>query len=357
MRPRKQPADQPVSMASGPIGVSPGGGGPLAASSSAPAEGALPRLPTLPRLRVATPLTRLRIRVGPISGRVALGALVLATLAVVVVAAAGPSVLVPRSRVMFPSWDAGPLHSLIGRPTKNPVAVGIGFSAVLIGMIAAYAVALAAARTFSPRLLIGVVVVLHVILLMSPPLQLNDVFNYLGYARLGALHGLNPYTHVIKQESFDPVYGFTTWHSLRSPYGSLFTALTYPLAFVSLSLAYWTIKVSTVLLSLGFLAIVWQIARQMGRDPRYVVAFVALNPIYLIYAVAGFHNDFFMLVPSMGAVSLLLARRDRLSGAALALAIAIKFTAVLLLPFLWIACTPDSGGSGSWSARWSRRSR
>ena len=128
---------------------------------------------------------------------------------------------------------------------------------------------------------------LHVILLMSPPLQLNDVFNYLGYARLGALHHFNPYTHVIKQEFFDPVYRFTTWHNLRSPYGSLFTALTYPLAFVSLPVAYWTLKVVTVLLSLCFVALVWQCARQLGRDPRFAVVFVALNPIYLIYAVGG----------------------------------------------------------------------
>ena len=70
--------------------------------------------------------------------------------------------------------------------------------------------------------------VLHVILLMSPPLQLTDVFNYLGYARLGGLHHLNPYTHVIRQEFFDPIYRFSTWHNLRSPYGPLFTALTLP---------------------------------------------------------------------------------------------------------------------------------
>ena len=41
-----------------------------------------------------------------------------------------------------------------------------------------------------------------------------------------------------------------------------------------------------------------------------------------------------MLVPSMGAVSLLLMRRDRAAGAALMAAGAVKFTAVLLLPFL-----------------------
>jgi alpha-1,6-mannosyltransferase len=168
-------------------------------------------------------------------------------------------------------------------------------------------------------------------------MQLTDLFNYLGYARLGALHHLNPYTHVIRQELFDPVYGFSSWHNLRSPYGPLFIALTYPLALVSLPLAYWGVKLATVALSLAFLALIWQIARQLGRDPRLPVAFVALNPVFLIYAVEGFHNDFFMLVPMLGAISLALARRDRAAGGVLMLAVAVKFTAILLLPFLLVA--------------------
>jgi hypothetical protein len=136
---------------------------------------------------------------------------------------------------------------------------------------------------------------------------------------------------------FDPVYRFTSWHSLRSPYGQLFSALTYPLAFVSLPIAYWTLKVTSVLLSLAFVGLVWHCARQLGRDPRFAVAFVAFNPVFLIYEVAGFHNDFFMLVPAMGAIALVLARRDRSAGAVLMIAIAVKFTAVLLLPFLILA--------------------
>ena len=308
----------------------------LASAGSSPADGtvALPRLPRLPR---TASLPRLRVRFGPVAGRIAIGTLIVATLVVVVAAASGPSVLVPRSSAFFPSWEAGPLHVLVPRLIKNPKTIGIAFSVVLVVMIAAYLVAVAAVRALSMRVIVGAIVALHLILVFSPPLQLNDLFNYLGYARLGGLHQLNPYTHVIKQEFFDPIYGFTTWHNLRSPYGSLFTAVTYPLAFVSIPLAYWCLKASAVLLSLGFLALVWQCARQLGRDPRYALVFVALNPIYLIYAVGGFHNDFMMLVPSMAAISFVLARRDRLAGAALVLAIAVKFTAVLLAPFLLIA--------------------
>jgi hypothetical protein len=326
MRPPHSDADATASFASPPV----------AGAGAGPTDGTV-ALPSVRSFFGRWTLPRVQIRVGPVPGRIAIGALIVATLAIVAVAASGPTVLVPRSRVVFPGWDAGPLQSLITRPFTDPNTVGLGFSAVLVAMIVAYGVALAAIRSLSMRLIAVAVVVLHVILLMSPPLQLNDVWNYLGYARLGALHHFNPYTHVIRQESFDPVYAFSTWHNLRSPYGSLFSALTYPLAFLSLPVAYWILKVVTVLLSLCFIALVWQCARQLGRDPRFAVAFVAFNPIYLIYAVGGFHNDFFMLVPSMGAISLMLARRDRASGAALVLAIAVKFTAVLLLPFLLIA--------------------
>ena len=316
-----QPAD------SAPVVLS---AGPAAMPAGAPARFGLTglRWPALPQPN---------IRLGTRSGRVAVALLLFTTLLVVLVAAAGPSVLVPRSTMTYPSWMAGPLHSLIPGPSDNPKAVGIGYSIVLVLMFSAYAVLLGATRTLSVRMVLVAIGVLELILLMSPPLQLNDVFNYLGYARLGALHHLNPYTHVIKQEFFDPVYRFSSWHNLRSPYGPLFSAITYPLALVSLPVAYWTLKLATVALSVAFLALVWRCAGQMGRDQRFALAFVAFNPIFLLYAVGGFHNDFFMLVPSMGAISLLLAGRDRSAGAAIVIAIAIKFTAVLLLPFLLVA--------------------
>ena len=288
--------------------------------------------------RVALP--RARIALGPLAGRLALASLIVGALAVVVFATAGPSILVPRSWLSFPAWEAGPLHGLFGRLPNDPTALSIGFSGVVLAMLVAYGVLLASVRTISMRAIALTVLALHVILLLSPPLQLTDLFNYMGYARLGAVHHLNPYTHVIAHEMHDPVYRFTTWHHLRSPYGPLFTAASYPLALLPMPITYWALKVITVLLSLGFIALVWRCARQLGKDPRFAVVFVAANPVYLMYGVAGFHNDFLMLVASTGAIALLLAGRDRAAGAALMLAVAVKFTAVLLLPFLLVAARP-----------------
>jgi hypothetical protein len=312
---------------------------PVAGAGASQAEPAV-TLPPLRSVDLRRVLPRFHLRLGPVAGNLALAALTVAALAVVVLATAGPNALVPRAYLGFPNWEAGPLHGLFGRLVTDPLTIGDVLSGVLVGMLAAYLVALGAVRALSMRTIVVFVVAVHAILLLSPPLQLTDLFNYLGYARLGGLHHLNPYTHVMSGELHDPIFRFTSWHQLRSPYGPLFTAFTYPVAFLPLPVAYWVLKCVTVLLSLGFIALVARCAKLLGRDPRFAVLFVAANPIYLIYAVAGFHNDFFMLVPSTAAIAFLLSGRDRSAGAALMVAVAVKFTAILLLPFLLLAATP-----------------
>ncbi len=199
---------------------------------------------------------------------------------------------------------------------------------------------LLAARSLSLRTIVIAVVAINVILLMGPPLQLTDVFNYLGYARLGGLHGLNPYTHVITGERYRPGVPLLQLAQPASPYGPLFTAITYPLAFLPLPVAYWVLKAVMVAASLGFLWCLYRCAQLLDIDPRPVLVLVVANPVYVFFGLGGFHNDFLMLLPFTGAIALLLARRDRSAGAVLMLAVAIKFTAIILLPFLLMAARP-----------------
>jgi Glycosyltransferase family 87 len=312
----------------------------LAASTAAPdTRVALPRFSSL---RLPRGLRWPQAEFSPRAGRIALAAITLVVLVMVLFATHGPTSLTPRTAQIFAPWEAGPLFHLI------PAAVRVGTRAtnyaltgLILIMLGAYVVALGALRTMSMRMIATCIVAVHLLLLLGPPFQLTDMGNYLGYARLGGLHGLNPYTHVIGQEMHDPIFHFATWLNLHSPYGELFTALSYPLAFLPIPVAYWIVKVITVALSLALIAIVCACVRRLGRDPRYAAVLLGLNPIYLIYAVGGFHNDFFMLVPAICAVALMLARRDRAAGAALMLAVAVKFSAVLLLPFLLAAAWPS----------------
>ena len=294
-------------------------------------------LPQAAGLGASLRLPRARIAQSRPAALLGLSLLFAGTLAVVIYATAGPSILVSKSDVSFPGWLAGPLHGLFGPLPHHVRLLNDGFSLLILLMSLAYLLTLAAARSLSMRVIWVFVIASAIVLVFCPPLQFTDLFNYIGYARLGALHHLNPYGHVIGAEQFDPVSKFATWANWRSPYGTLFTALTYPLALMPLPVAYWLLKIVTVALSLVFIWLVYKCARLLDRDPRFPVLLVAANPIYLIYAVGEFHNDFFMLVPSMAAIALLLARRYRWAGVAIAVAIAIKYTMVLLLPFLLFA--------------------
>jgi branched-subunit amino acid transport protein AzlD len=236
---------------------------------------------------------------------------------------------------------SGPLHGLFGTLPETRSSLEIFSSVALIGMFCAYGLALACIRAVSMRALWIVIGVLAVLLLLTPPLQLTDVFDYLGYARLGALHDLNPYTHVLAAMSRDPVYLFSTWHNLHSPYGELWIVLSYPLGLLPLPVACWILKVTTVAAGVALLWLVGVCARRLGRDPRFSVAFLALNPIFLAYALGGFHNDLFMLVASTAAIAVFLGHRDRTAGALVIVAVAIKFMALLILPFMVVAAWRD----------------
>src|SRR5438132_520776 len=104
--------------------------GPVAGAGAAPGDSTV-TLPHLDTSRLSAALPRLRVRFGRCSGRGALAALILATFAVVACAAAGPSILVPRSAQTFPNWEAGPLHALIKRFIEDPQTLGLAFSGVL----------------------------------------------------------------------------------------------------------------------------------------------------------------------------------------------------------------------------------
>ena len=55
------------------------------------------------------------------------------------------------------------------------------------------------------------------------------MFGYLAFARLGVVHGLDPYTHVFFEAPPDPL-PFIGWPYQHSPYGPLFTLGSYATA-------------------------------------------------------------------------------------------------------------------------------
>lgn len=247
---------------------------------------------------------------------VSLAAIVVLCLFVVVMAANRPSVLAPAATGGFyPRWMAGPLGGLWPGLTGNNTTLKYLFSGAIVVMYLAYAVLLKGSSLVRPRWILAAVLAVHVIFVLSPPLALTDVFNYINYGRMEWVHHLNPYTTIpILEPHDDPSYALSNWHQLLSPYGPVFTMLTFVVVPLGVAASFWVLKVVLALASLATLWLVYKCARMLGRDPVWAVAFVGLNPIVLVWGLGGDHNDFLMMFCIVLAFYLLLRARESERG-------------------------------------------
>jgi glycosyl transferase family 87 len=181
-----------------------------------------------------------------------------------------------------------------------------------------------------------------------PVLLSHDIYSYVDYARLGAVHDLDPYVHPPASVPTDPIYSEVEWTEATSAYGPLFTLATYPLAWLPVGAAVAALKALAALSVLGLAALVVRLAPARGLDPLCAAAFVALNPLVLVHVVGGGHNDGLAMLLAMVGVTAVLGAREAAGGAAFLAAIAIKASTAVVTPFALLAGPPtdlerDSG--------------
>jgi hypothetical protein len=252
------------------------------------------------------------------SGALALVAIVGMSLLLVVMAADRPNGFLPTTRGGYlPGWMAGPFGGLWPGLTRDGTTLRWLFSSLIVLMYVGYVVALKSARRLPARWVIGAIVAAHLIFLLAPPLALTDVFNYINYGRMEVVHNLNPYTTIpVYEPHSDPSYALSNWHELLSPYGPIFTLLTFAVVPLGVAGSLWALKGILVVCSLATIFLVWKCARLLGRDPIVAIALVGLNPIVLVWGLGGDHNDFVMVLFIMlGFYLLLLSRAHTADGA------------------------------------------
>jgi hypothetical protein len=290
-------------------------------------------------------------------GALALLAILACSLLIVVASADRPSFLAATTTShYFPHWMSGPLGGLWPSLTRSAQALKYIFTAMLVVMYASYLASLRYAPRLPARWAIAAVVAAHAIMFLSPPLALTDIFNYVNYGRMEIVHHLNPYTTTpILEPHSDPSFAVSNWHQLLSPYGPLFTLVTFAVVPLGVAVSFWTLKGLLMLASLGTVLLVWRCARLLGRDPVAAIVLVGLNPIVLVWGLGGDHNDFLMMFFVALAFYLLLLTRSlpgalgrggeplavvgnravalrMCAGAALVVAVAIKASSGILLP-------------------------
>jgi alpha-1,6-mannosyltransferase len=231
-------------------------------------------------------------------GTAGLVGVVASVLGVAAGAAGSPGSYVPARSGGWPVWLHGPLHSL---------GLGLGsgsFQALTLAMCASYLAVLLTAGALPGRAIALAIVAANAVLLLGPPLLSQDVFGYLAFARLGVLHGLDPYTHVAAEAPTDGVFPFIGWPFQHSPYGPLFTLGSYPLGWLGLAGGLWALKAATVAASLGAVVLTARAAERMGRSANGAAVFVGLNPVLLELAVGGAHNDTLVVLVLAGVLAL-----------------------------------------------------
>jgi Glycosyltransferase family 87 len=181
------------------------------------------------------------------------------------------------------------------------------------------------------------IAVLLVLFASLPPLLSHDVYSYVDYARLGVLHGLDPYLHTPWAAPADPAFAHVEWTEAASAYGPLFTLTSYPLAWLSVGASVYALKALSALAVFATTAIVARLAPSRGVDPLRAAAFVALNPLVLVHVVGGPHNDAFAVLLTLVGVAAILAGREASAGASFVAAIAVKASAAIVAPFALLA--------------------
>jgi hypothetical protein len=232
-----------------------------------------------------------------VAGAVCLIAILACCALVVLASADRPSLLAATTtQGYFPHWMAGPLGGLWPSLTRDGKGLKYLFSGAIVLMYVSYVVGLRYVPRLRARWAIAAVVGAHAIMFLSPPLALTDIFNYINYGRMEIVHNLNPYTTIpVLEPHNDPSYAVSNWHQLLSPYGPLFTLITFAVVPLGVAGSFWALKALLMFTSLGIVALVWKSARLLGRDPVAAIVMVGLNPIVLVWGLGGDHNDFLMM--------------------------------------------------------------
>ncbi|GAA4390531.1 alpha-(1-_6)-mannopyranosyltransferase A [Tsukamurella soli] len=174
-------------------------------------------------------------------------------------------------------------------------------------------------------------------LLFAVPLYSRDAYSYLAQGAL-LRDGFDPY-HVGPVVDPNPILDDVSgiWTTTTAPYGPAFIML----ARLVTQLCGDDVMTGTMALRLvmlpGLLLLAWAVpalARRMGARPEVAMWFAVLNPLLVVHLVGGVHNELLMVGLMLTGIVLVLDRKHVAGVAVLAVAVAIKGTAGIALPFV-----------------------
>ena len=233
----------------------------------------------------------------------------------------------------------------IGKLSEYRPAAFVAYLGGLAVMFIANLVGLRAARVAGRQglwpVLGGGIAVTAVIALMYP-VNAIDLFIYAVRSRIFTSYGLNPQAVAPSAITGDPQMAFASaeWSVTVSPYGPLWHLIAAPitaLAGDNLTAALFGFKALAALAVIAGAILIGLICRAAGLPAAAGVLLYLWNPLVLWEGVGNGHNDVVMLVPLLGALLAWQTRRDLAVIPLLAVAVCIKYVALVALPVALVA--------------------
>lgn len=187
--------------------------------------------------------------------------------------------------------------------------------------------------------------IISFIFMMILPFLSSDIYYYIGDSWLASKYGENPYYTSVKdlQNSGinDEILNNTGyWKNTTSVYGPLWNSiakLLVSLSFGKVTIALFIFKIASLLIHVLNSYIIYKIT----KSNKYMLLY-GLNPLVLIELLSNVHNDIYLILFTLLAIYFLIRKKNiYFTMIFLALSISIKYSTVLLVPFILIYCFRD----------------
>jgi hypothetical protein len=197
---------------------------------------------------------------------------------------------------------------------------------------------------------------------LLPSLPSDDLFSYILYGRISAVHHANPLVILPSDFPNDPFLQMVYWRDVRSVYGPVWLALSGGLSLVAEALG-GSLAVYTALFKLLGVAahllnawLIWLILGRLAPKARLLgTLFYAWSPLCLLEFGASAHNDALMLTFLLLGVYCLTRGANGTTGwdaaamVAFGLSIATKYVPLALIPLYFALVIWTARGRGaSW---------
>lgn len=191
------------------------------------------------------------------------------------------------------------------------------------------------------------IAIISAIFIVAIPFTCSDVFYYLGIGRIDSKYGQNPYYTTIKQFVEDENWQYleqdtvlkqgyiNDWADSTVVYGPIWTIICKMIALMSfgnIDVGLFVFKILNIIVHLINCYIIYKIS---GK--KIYLLLYGINPFIFIEAIASVHNDIFMILFILLSLYFLIKKKRIVASILfLSIATAIKYFAVILLPFIII---------------------